>query len=393
MNKEDVEQFQQLVQSSIRSEGREQALRAWEAYKLSKQATYVHGQRTAGAQGNFRKLGAWSKGDYIESLTAPAIDLQGATFTDVCVGYVDLRGTRLDKVTFDHDKLYWTALKGAKLEAASLREAQLPEGRLLEADLRRADLTKANLVGADLSGANLAGTILRDTCLAGANLEGASLVGADVQGCQLDGARVYGVAAWDLKGRPRSSKDLVVTPDSLPRITADDIRVAQFIYLLVNNPEIRNVLDTVTRKVVLLLGRFTPERKAILDALRDALRHQNLVPVLFDFEQATDRDITETITLLARMARFVIADLTEPASIPQELQAIAPDVAVPIRLIVQENHEPYSMSKDLKKHHWVIRPYRYSDKGDLLAHLKTHIIDVAEAKRVEIAENRADDDW
>ena len=393
MNIEDVEQFQQLMRSPIRSEEREQALRTWEAYKLSKQAIYVRGQKTAGAEGCYRKIGNWSKGDYIKSLTAPAIDLRGATFTDVCVGYVDLRGTRLDKVTFDHDKVQWTALKGAKLEAASLREAQLPEMRLLKADLRRADLTKANLAGADLSGANLAGTILRDTCLAGANLEGANLVGADVQGCQLDGARVYGVAAWDLKGRPQSSKDLVVTPDRLPRITADDIQVAQFIYLLVNNPEIRNVLDTVTRKVVLLLGRFTPERKVVLDELRDALRRQNLVPVLFDFEKAAVRDITETITLLARMARFVIADLTEPASIPQELQAIAPDVAVPIRLIVQEDHVPYSMSKDLKKYHWVIKPYRYSDLDDLLAHLKTHIIDVAEAKRIEIAESRLGDNW
>ena len=299
----------------------------------------------------------------------------------------------LDNVTFDHDQLYWTALKGAKLEAASLREAQLPGARLLEADLRRADFTNANLAGADMSNANLAGAVLRDTCLAGANLEGANLVAAEIQGCQLDGARVYGVAAWDLRGQPQSSRDLVVTPDNLPRITTDDIRVAQFIYLLVNNPEIRNVLDTVTRKVVLLLGRFTPERKAVLDALRDMLRNQNLVPVLFDFEKAAARDITETITLLARMARFVIADLTEPASIPQELQAIAPEVAVPIRLIVQKDHKPYSMSKDLKKYHWVIKPYRYSDLSDLLAHLKTHIIDVVEAKLVEIAKDRADDEW
>lgn len=77
-----------------------------------------------------------------------------------------------------------------------------------------------------------------------------------------------------------------------------------------NNPEIRDVLDTVTRKVVLLLGRFKPERKAVLDALKVELRSRNLVPVIFDFDQAEARDITETITLLARISRFVIADLT-----------------------------------------------------------------------------------
>lgn len=131
----------------------------------------------------------------------------------------------------------------------------------------------------------------------------------------------------------------------------------------------------------------------MLDKLRDALREQNLVPVLYDFEQASDRDVTETITLLARMARFVIADLTEPSSIPHELQAVAPHVAVPIRLIVEEGNQPYSMSKDLGKYHWIIKPYRYSDLQTLLANLKTHIIDVAEAKRVEISKSRAALDW
>ena len=39
-------------------------------------------------------------------------------------------------------------------------------------------------------------------------------------------------------------------------------------YLLLNNEEIRHVIDTITSKVVLILGRFMPERKAILDAIR-----------------------------------------------------------------------------------------------------------------------------
>jgi hypothetical protein len=29
------------------------------------------------------------------------------------------------------------------------------------------------------------------------------------------------------------------------------------------------------------------------------------------------RDITETVSLLARMARFIVADLTDPSSIPE----------------------------------------------------------------------------
>jgi len=47
--------------------------------------------------------------------------------------------------------------------------------------------------------------------------------------------------------------------------------VAQFIYLLLNNREIRNVTNAVTSKVVLILGRFTPEQKQILNAIREEL--------------------------------------------------------------------------------------------------------------------------
>ena len=100
-------------------------------------------------------------------------------------------------------------------------------------------------------------------------------------------------------------------------ITVDNLEVAQFIYLLLHNENIRQVIDTITSKAVLILGRFTPERKAVLDAIREALRHRNYLPILFDFEAPGSRDFTETISTLAHMARFIIADLTEPSSLPK----------------------------------------------------------------------------
>ena len=160
-----------------------------------------------------------------------------------------------------------------------------------------------------------------------------------------------------------------------------------------DNPRIRNVLDTVTRKLVLILGRFTPQRKALLDQLRDALRTKNLVPILFDFDKGADRDITETVTLLARMARFVIADLTDPASIPQELHAIAPHLSVPISLIIEQGQTPYSMVRDLAKYHWVLKPYRYANAQSLLSELDVQVIAPAEAKRAELARSQPGSDW
>jgi hypothetical protein len=54
---------------------------------------------------------------------------------------------------------------------------------------------------------------------------------------------------------------------------------------------------------VLIVGRFTAERKAVLDALREELRKRKYLPILFDFEKARSRNTDETITLIARMAR------------------------------------------------------------------------------------------
>ena len=57
---------------------------------------------------------------------------------------------------------------------------------------------------------------------------------------------------------------MVITPGNEPTVTVDEIEVAQFIYFILNNQKIRNVIDTITSKVVLILGRFTDARKEML---------------------------------------------------------------------------------------------------------------------------------
>ena len=118
--------------------------------------------------------------------------------------------------------------------------------------------------------------------------------------------------------------NLVITPEDESAIQVDNLEVAQFIYLLLNNEKIRDVIDTITSKVVLILGRFTPERKVVLDAIRDELRKRDYLPVLFDFEKPASKDLTGTISTLANMARFIIADLTDPSSVPHELARLVP---------------------------------------------------------------------
>ena len=106
---------------------------------------------------------------------------------------------------------------------------------------------------------------------------------------------------------------------------------------------------------MLILGRFTPKRKAVLDAIREALREHGYVPIVFDFERPTNRDFTETIMTLAGMCLFIIADITNPKSSPLELQATIPNYMVPFVPIIQQGEEPFAMLNDLLgKFDWVL---------------------------------------
>jgi hypothetical protein len=70
------------------------------------------------------------------------------------------------------------------------------------------------------------------------------------------------------------------------------------VYLLVQNRKLRDVISALSSKSVLILGRFTEERKPILDALRDQLRARDMLPIVFDWEPSASRDLTETVQLL-----------------------------------------------------------------------------------------------
>ena len=135
-------------------------------------------------------------------------------------------------------------------------------------------------------------------------------------------------------------------------------------------------------------GSLHDERKAVLDALREELRKRDYLPILFDFDVPATRDITETVSLLARMARFIIADLTDPSSIPKELEAIVPHLAVPVQPLLEGSSRPYAMFKDYWKYDWVLPVYRYEGLEPLLATLAEKVIAPAEGKVKALQERR-----
>lgn len=271
---------------------------------------------------------------------------------------VDLSGVCLDKASLREASFFNTTLTGVRLAHADLYKANLNRAKLNGASLRYADLTKASLNmaqlrGADLTGADLYGTNLRltdftEANLTGASLRHASLARAKLNGAKLDGCSVYGTSVWDVKLAGASQKGLVITPPGEAAITVDNLKVAQFIYLMLENPEIRDAIDTIGKKAILILGRFTDERKTVLDAVRDKLRKRNYLPILFDFEGPTSQNTTATVLTLARLARLIIADLTDPSSIPYELGRIVPNTKVPVQPLLLSSRREFAMFPDLQ---------------------------------------------
>jgi uncharacterized protein YjbI with pentapeptide repeats len=228
-------------------------------------------------------------------------DLRRANLREANLIEADLRGANLIGANLIGANLIEADLFEANLIEANLRGANLIEADLHEANLRGASLIESNLSRAGLIGANLRGTDLRGADLRGASLIEASLIEVDLTGADLTGCHIYGVSAWGLRlDGATQQKNLVITRVGEREITVDNIEVAQFIYLMLHNQKIRDVIDTITSKAVLILGRFTDERKAVLEALREELRKRNYLPILFDFEKPRSRDTDETITLLCR---------------------------------------------------------------------------------------------
>lgn len=304
------------------------------------------------------------------------------------LGNINLSYTALQKTSFRNARLYKADLQKADLPFADLCYACFVDSNLSGAVVRVAQLGSAvfqncNLRGADLAYCSAKETSFEGSDLTGANLEYLQAVRANFDRAKIPTCLVYGTATWDLSLDGTVQKDLVITSEDQPKITVDNLELAQFIYLLINNQKLRHVIDTITSKVVLILGRFTTDRKKVLNELRETLREHDLVPVLFDFKKPASRSFIETVSTLAHMSRFVIADFTEQGDVRREVPHIAGLLsATPIvpLLHCEEPEIPVTL-QDLSKNPIVLPCVRYSDIEDLLSRLETEIIKPAENVR------------
>jgi uncharacterized protein YjbI with pentapeptide repeats len=323
---------------------------------------------------------------------AAAANLFAANLDEANLHGADLSDAILFETRLTKADLTQADLQGAELCAADLTEARLAEANLVQANLSKANLShavlfgatlvEANLRGADLSGAdlraaNLSGADLRAANLSGADLTGADLshsicVGSDFSHATLTGCRIYAMSSWDMTLDGAVQHALRITPPDEPTIAVDGLQVAQFVALLLDNGPIAAAINASAKNFVLVLGSFAAERKAVLQALCDDLRGHQYLPMFVDFDASLGRqdlqDLKSTVSQLARLSRFVVADLTEADNIRQVLVHTVPQVPSAVwQPLVQADGTDPAPFEELQSFPWVLAPYRYGDVDELLA--------------------------
>ncbi|HEX7242720.1 MAG TPA: pentapeptide repeat-containing protein, partial [Longimicrobiaceae bacterium] len=223
--------------------------------------------------------------------------------------------------------------------------------------------------GADLTDAIFMGTIIRDTDLRGATL----------RECKLHDTVIRNVRLGDA-----IQQDIIIRGPG-EEITVDDLEVAHLVDFLLHNPKVRQSIDTITLKVVLILGRFSPERKTLLDRLREEIHVRGLMPMHVECRSLGGLHHTDTVPTLAGMSRFVIADLTSPGIIPQVLEKIVPQLpSVPVQPILHADQELGDLLPHFQRYPWVLPPCHYDSLEQFAAALDRHVVEPAAGKAEEL---------
>lgn len=312
-------------------------------------------------------------------------DLAGANFNGA-----DLSGAILVRANLSGAGLLGAVLTGASLGQASLFRAKLGRAVLRQASFFKADLSEADLGEADLEGANLQEAVLERTNLRAANLASANLCFAtllktNLESAVLDNCAVYGTSLWDVNLADTRQRDLDIMPAQQPVLSVDSLQTAQLVGMLLHHEKARYEVFSITLNTVLVIGRFPPERKPVLEAVKEALRRGDYSPLVLDFHLPGSGDKNELVKTLGRMSRFIVADLTGDRRIAETLDAVVHFLpSIPIQPVGQKGREQPLGAGHFIKYRWVLPFWRFDDASDLAARVGREVITPAEQKAAEI---------
>jgi uncharacterized protein YjbI with pentapeptide repeats len=324
----------------------------------------------------------------LENAQLKDADLTGARIDRANLEHVNARSATFDDVVAQEPNFEVGTLRGARF-----RRARISEGRFHRAYLRDTNLTDAAFTGCWLRFANFEGARCENTDFSGSDLRYASMVETHLKGAILTDVHVFGISAWGVETDANTRQDLIVgrTQDEQEApLRAHDLQTAQLLGLMLDGAGVRAVLDSMTSKLVLILGSFSPAEKAVLDALRLSLQSHGYIAVEFDFERPSDRDYAETVLTLVGMSRFVVADFTNAKEVRAEVaQARRQYMRVPIIPIAREGASlPITMVNSFTPEELQLL-VRYQSLDDLLLKIQPSIIASAEERVRRIAESIA----
>jgi hypothetical protein len=329
------------------------------------------------------------------------LDLKGIDLSGFFLGGCNFRGCDLTKAD----------LRDVQMWQADFEKATLTGAKFSRSDLRYSSFFQADLQDAWFDESNLALTNFERAKLTGVDFSFANLSGSNLKYADISGSIITGVSTWNIEiNEATIQNDLIIEPwyDPLEKTSDDthsaividtfktnDIETGQLLYLLTSkndegkSEKLKTVLDSLTDKIVLILGRFADDRIKILEKIRSQLAEWGYVPVIFDFPEPKNRDLIETVAILAGLSRFVIADLTNPSSTPLEALLIISAYCVPFAPIIEGKNQVFPLFESLKKKYdWVLDLWHYKNKKQLVIGLRKQVVDRCEDMRTMIKEKR-----
>jgi uncharacterized protein YjbI with pentapeptide repeats len=306
----------------------------------------------------------------------------GSNFYKATLSFAKLNEAILKEAIFIGAVMFGVEMKGADLEGADLTNVLLQDANISNSKFNN----EVSLDGADLNGVEAKQTTFNNCELNGANFFMANLTesefnnsvltnsifnGADITKTKIINCNIYGISAWGIKTNENTIiKDLIISEN--PLITVDDIEIAQFIYLILNNKQISKIITSMRTKVVLILGSFRENEKKTLDLAKEIVlkNSRGYIPMVFDFDPSTLQTLIDTIRVLELLSRFIIIDLTRSAGQLIEL-GLLDKLQVPYAIIYSDDteHIPGNIEKYLISE-WCYKkdliPYSCENKEDEL---------------------------
>ncbi len=344
-----------------------------------------------------QNLNYWIDRGISNYLPATRADLSNTDLT----GFHDLTGYDFYKVNFKNSNLKGVNFKGCKFRKSDLSNCNLQNTTFDHSDLEYAfllnsDLGNSSFQYCQMEGVNLSATNLYKTNFCGSKLlkswlNWARMIETNFKLCDLSFSRIYGASIWSVELEGAKQNDIIITKPDDSIISIDNIELAQFIYLILNNSKVKNVIDTLTSKVVLILGRFKPNRKRVLEQIKSELRTRGFIPMIFDFEKPQSRDYIEPVITISQLSKFIIADFTEPKIVLEEVPIILSACVVPMVPIISNKESiPTTLLNNRIKYNSLTDTIVYSDPINY-KQITDYIIKKAENKLMEITNKREND--